>query len=69
MRRTGNFGVSDGLRITSDPLPHQQDQLLSSADRGKKRQIERKSATSRNQESGSQERMMHDETPDKEDAS
>lgn len=42
-------GVSDGFRNTSDPQPHQQDQLLSSAECGKTGQIVRESATSRNQ--------------------
>jgi len=44
-------GVSDGFRISSDPEARQADQSLADADRGKTRQILRKSATSRNQES------------------
>lgn len=43
------YGVSDGFRISSDPQAHQQDQILSSADRDETRQNLRKSATGRNQ--------------------
>lgn len=49
------YGVSDGFRNASDPHPYQQDQALTSADPGKLEQEIRKSATSRNQESGGKE--------------
>jgi len=45
------YGVSDGFRNSSNPQSYQQDQTLTSADRGKIEQTRRKSATSRNQES------------------
>jgi hypothetical protein len=44
-------GVSDGLRISSDPPVYPQDQQLTAADPRKSLQIERKSATTRNQDS------------------
>ena len=61
--------MSDGLRITPDLTDNQVDQGLPTADRGKRRQILRKSATSRNQDSRSQEGSAQDDASKTEDAS
>jgi hypothetical protein len=45
------IGVSDGLRISSDPASTQEDQSLTDADRGETRQNLREPATKRNQDS------------------
>ena len=58
--------MSDGLRINRSPQAFQEDQALSSADRGKIEQENRKSATSRNQNSGSQDSRAEDDASDKE---
>jgi hypothetical protein len=41
--------LSDGFRISSDPIDSQEDQALTDADHGKSRHYLRESATSRNQ--------------------
>jgi hypothetical protein len=60
------YGVSDGIRNERDPQRIQADQPLTDADRGKIEQDRRKSATSRNQNSGSQDSSDEDSASDKE---
>lgn len=61
--------MDDGFRISSDPPDNQADQALRSADRSKTRQIIRKSATKRNQDSDSSERPGLDVVSDEEETS
>ena len=61
--------VSDEVVITPGSTDNQADQRLSSADHGKTRQKIGKSATSRNQNSRSQESSAQDDASKKEDAS
>ena len=62
-------GVSDGFRNERDPQDIQADQSLTNADRGKIEQDRRKSATSRNQDSTSQENLIEPEASDTEQPS
>ncbi len=59
-------GVSDGFRIERDPQCIQADQQLTDADRGKIEQEIRKSATSRNLNLTSQDRVTEPPPPDEE---
>ncbi len=63
------YGVSDGFRNARDPQDIQADQSLTNADRGKIEQDRRKSATSRNQDSTSQENLIEPEASDTEQPS
>jgi hypothetical protein len=63
------YGVSDGFRIDSDPHGIQADQQLTDADRGKIEQEIRKSATSRNQNFTSQDRLTEPSASDEEQTS
>jgi len=62
-------GVSDGFRNSSNPQAYQQDQALTSADRGKIEQTRRKSATRRNQNSTSQDSLTDPAVSDTEQPS
>ena len=61
--------MSDGFRNAWDPQDIQADQSLTNADRGKIEQKIRKSATSRNQDSTSQENLIEPDASDKEQPS
>jgi len=58
--------VSDGFRTTPNDQHNQSNQQLTSANCSKTGQIVRKSATNRNQDSGSQEAPASDALSDKE---
>jgi hypothetical protein len=63
------YGVSDGFRNARDPQDIQADQSLTNADRGKIEQEIRKSATSRNQNLTSQDRLTEPSASDEEQPS
>jgi hypothetical protein len=58
--------VDDGFRISSDPSNNQQDPALPCADGGKIEQVERKSATSCNQDLADQEKLADDKSGERE---